>query len=663
MKKTFLLLMLLVCVLALNACVGLQQNTSAGSTTTGYESLQVPDFANDAYLWYATAEAGKTQLSSNFRIIIKEGSSASSIASQVLSLTTGMNFVTTNDKIDNNPERANEILLGYITNRDASGAIFEEYQEQFEAYTQGVGSFFIGANGSKIMILAADEASISAAVKFFVTNYVNDKEVVEIESDLRSIYFFDKIEYSKSNTVVCLSEGSLRNNSLLLNLKINGQYAEGYSSAVNSYTYDIERSDAIPEISAELYSPYAEATIVQPTVENGMVGSVTVVSADGKTTQTCTVAFNRMSYNNINATLHKLKNGATGAITLVQDDGYKEATEIMLDVCRQYGLKFNIALQGKTFGSLKTENGHYVFDEDGNYETVITADPWWQNIIGQNADAIEITSHSLTHASWGLTDEKVRAEIVGSQQILREAFPGQKVLTFAYPGFTSDTREDEYAKAREYMPGTYLAARYLSLGRANGLTTSNIYELAACSLYYNDPATWGTGASNNDGWMMNAINSSCKSGGWVVTMNHAIQSTNSGLGEGSMTIDRAMFEHVVKNYIVPNVQAGLLWNGFFSEVAQYIAEYNASTMTCKSYEDGVILIDLTDTLDDTLYDYALTIDVPVDETWTTATFTYTGRDGSAVTQQLAISTATDGSHYVRVQLVPDCGTATLTRGN
>ena len=204
MKKTFLILMLLVCVLALNACVGLQQNTSAGgSTTTGDVTLQVPDFADEAYLWSATAEAGKTQLSSNYRIIVKEGSSASSIASQVLSLTTGMNFITTNDKIDNNPERANEILLGYITNRDASGAIFEEYQEQFDAYTQGVGSFFIGANGSKIMILAADEASISAAVKFFVTHYVNDKEVVEIESDLRSIYFFDKIEYSKSSTVVC----------------------------------------------------------------------------------------------------------------------------------------------------------------------------------------------------------------------------------------------------------------------------------------------------------------------------------------------------------------------------------------------------------------------------------------------------------------------------
>ena len=453
------------------------------------------------------------------------------------------------------------------------------------------------------------------------------------------------------------------NNSFLLHLKINGQNIEGFSDAVNSYTYDLNRCDAIPEISVDLCSPHAEVTIVQPTVENGMIGSVTVVSADKKASQTYTVAFNRMAYHTVDATLHKLKDGATGAITIVQDDGYQEATEIMLDVCRQYGLKFNIALIAKKFGSLQTENDEYVLDEKGNYKTVIAVDAWWQNIIDQNSDAIEISSHSISHSSWGFTDEKVRAEIVGSRQILRDAFPGQRVLTFAYPGFASETREGEYAKAREFMPGIYLAARFLSMGKANSLTTPSIYNLGACSLYYNDPATWGTGARNNDGWMMNAINSSCQNGGWVVTMNHAIQSTNDGLNPGSIVIDRAMFEHFVKDYVAPNVETGLLWNGFFSEVAQYITEYNSATLSCKSYEDGVILIDLTDEEDDELYDYALTIDVPVDDTWTGATFTYTTRDGHRITDSVTVQTAEDTSRFIRIQLVPDCGTATLTRAN
>ena len=453
------------------------------------------------------------------------------------------------------------------------------------------------------------------------------------------------------------------NNSPLLNLKVNGQNVEGYSDKINNYTYSISRSDAIPSLSVDLCSPDAEVTIVQPSVENGMVGSVTVMSADGTSSQTYAVTFNRLAYDTVDATLHKLKDGAIGAISIVQDDGYKEATEIMLEVCRQYGLRFNIALTAKAFGSLKTEDGHYVFHENGNYETVIHADAWWQNIIDQNSDAIEISSHSISHSSWGFTDEKVRAEIVGSRQILRDAFPGQRVLTFAYPGFASETREGEYAKAREFMPGIYLAARFLSMGKANSLTTSSIYNLGACSLYYNDPATWGTGARNNDGWMMNAINSSCQNGGWVVTMNHAIQSTNDGLNPGSIVIDRAMFEHFVKDYVAPNVEAGLLWNGFFSEVAQYITEYNSATLSCKSYEDGVILIDLTDEEDDALYDYALTIDVPVDNTWSGATFTYTTRDGNRITESVTVQTAEDNSRFIRIQLVPDCGTATLTRAN
>ena len=678
MKKTILLAVMLASLMLLSACAGIVAPTEPpsgttagiGSTTSGNTNqFAKPEFANVAYLWEATAEAGTTVVDSQYRIIIPEGDTGASSAAQVLRI--GMNKVvgsslpTTNDKLDNNPERGKEILLGYITNRAQSENIFAKYESLFSSFTQGVGVFFIGASNDKIMILAEDSSSLNVAAAFFLKNYVNDKEKVEIESDLSSVYFFDKISYEVNREIVCLSQEDLMKNTTVLSLMINGELVDGFAEDIADYTYELTRSEEMPVISADVYSPYAEPVIIQPTADNNWTGSVTVASADGSANSTFRVKFERLDYDVVNATLHKLKNGATGAITLVQDDGFTGTTEIMLDVCRKYGLKFNIAMTAKTVGDLdKDANGNFIVDENGNYQMTLKNNiSWWQNIIAQNSDAIEITSHSLTHSSWGLLDANVRAELIGSQQLLRAAFPGQRVLTFAYPGFTSNSRDAEYAKAREFMVDNYVAARFLSTGKNNSLINPNYFSLECCSLYYNDPATWGTGASNNDGWMMNAIKNSCSNGGWVVTMNHMIQESNSGLSNGSMTIDRAMFEYTVENYIVPNVQKGVLWNGFFTEVAQYITEYNSAKMSCKSYEDGVILIDLTDEENDEIYDYALTIDISVDETWDAATFSYTTRDGRSVSEVLNISTADDGSRYVRIQLVPDCGTATLTRGN
>ena len=88
-------------------------------------------------------------------------------------------------------------------------------------------------------------------------------------------------------------------------------------------------------------------------------------------------------------------------------------------------------------------------------------------------------------------------------------------------------------------------------------------------------------------------------------------------------------------------------------------EYNHATLECRSYSETEIKVILTDTADDDIYDYALTIDVNVSSDWESATLKYTNRDGVDVNANLPIRTADDGTHYVRLQLVPDCGEATI----
>ena len=672
MKKFVLLLITLSAILLLASCSAIQvatsSNTTLPGTTTGNDmEFGMPDFAKDAYLWHASAEAGVTVIDSHYRVIIPDGNSSASLAGQILRLgmksVVGTSLPTTNDKLDNNPERTKEVLLGYISNRAASSTVLEEYQAELSSFTKGVGSFFIGAKQDKVMILAQDDESLSAAVAFFIQNYVAGKVSVVVESDLSSLYFFDKATYQDSNVVKLLSESELKKNDTILYIAIDGAINNDFNEGTLEYFYDIERSQSLPVISVETYSPYAIVNVTQPSQENALLASISVQSADQSTpNKEYSITFNRLAFDNVNAILHSLKNGATGAITIVGDDGYKETTEIMLEVCQKYGAKFNIAMIARNVGELKMDGDNYLFDSDGNYQTnIFSGAAWWQQIVEQNYETIEITSHTLSHSAFDRDEAKMRAEILGAQQVLRDAFPSQKVLTFAYAGYDNAGSEKDMVKAS--LGSYYIASRGGSSAKYNNLSKHDIWELECCSLYYNDPSTWGQGASNNDGWLMRAINEACTNGGWVVTMNHMIVRTNTGLKEGDMTIDMEMFEHVVRDYIAPKMESGVLWNGFFSEVSQYVSEYNASTMICRTFEDGVILIDLTDTLDDELYDYALTIDIPVDETWGSASLSYTNRNGEAVTVFLSISTAADGSKYVRVQLVPDCGTATLRVGN
>jgi len=670
MKKAIILIVALICLFAISSCQAVVPSASSstvpGGSTSDVSSTDAPDFAENAFMWNATAEAGKTRIDSKYRIIIEEGNDDASTAAQILRL--GINSVlgsslrTTNDKLDNNPEIDKEILLGTVNNRSQSSHILDVYAEQLSAYTLGVGSFFVGANDSKIMILAEDDSSLSAAASFFVTNYVRDRETIEIESDLCSLYFYDKFEYQSEHTVSALAYADLLKNVDVLDICVNGEPMADFDEGVRAYRWLVERSETVPELSVNVYSPFANKTVVQATSDNNWTAHISVQSGVGDTTIDYSIAVSRLEYDNINATLHKLKNGATGAITLVGDDGYREATEIMLEVCQKYGAKFNIAMSAKNVGQLVKENGEYVFNDDGTYKTdILSGASWWQQIVEQNTNTIEITSHTLSHSAFNRDETEMKAEIYGSQQVLRDAFPSQRVLTFAYAGYDGSGNESDMVKAA--LPGHYIASRGGSSAKYNNLQKHNIYQLECCSLYYNDPATWGTGASNNDGWLMRAINEACTNGGWVVTMNHNINRVNNGLTEGNMTIDMEMFEHVVRDYMAPKMQSGVLWNGFFSEVAQYVTEYNSSNLICRSYEDGVILIDLTDKEDDALFDYALTLDIPVDESWSGAKLTYTGRDGSAVEEVLTISTAADGTRYIRIQLVPDCGTATLTKGN
>lgn len=93
-----------------------------------------------------------------------------------------------------------------------------------------------------------------------------------------------------------------------------------------------------------------------------------------------------------------------------------------------------------------------------------------------------------------------------------------------------------------------------------------------------------------------------------------------------------------------------VWTDSYNNVTKYLREAHASTVETTSYEGNTIKLSLTDTLDDIMYNHALTIQVDIPDTWSDISAT---QNGEAVYYFIK-----DGFAYV--DAVPDRGEIVIT---
>ena len=120
-----------------------------------------------------------------------------------------------------------------------------------------------------------------------------------------------------------------------------------------------------------------------------------------------------------------IKGGASGIVVLMHDDGDLVSASLLDSIYRKYGIRGNV--------SLIVDRVYDVIALKADQSKVSS----WQNLLDNGR--WQITSHSKTHDFWGTdnADGKITDEVVNSQAILRDLFNDQRVLTFAYPGFSA----------------------------------------------------------------------------------------------------------------------------------------------------------------------------------------------------------------------------------
>ena len=155
--------------------------------------------------------------------------------------------------------------------------------------------------------------------------------------------------------------------------------------------------------------------------------------------------------------------------------------------------------------------------------------------------------------------------------------------------------------------GTY---RYVETVDAKGKQTDSYYEWVSTGSYNAD----GSFRDDNDGEYMiihtalgsyeKGINEILSVGGMTVECLHEIG--NGGTIWSTYTSTNSKFQYLK--------QTGV-WVASYTELIQYMKEQLNATLTTVERTDSKIVLSLTDTLDDYMFNFPLTIEVDIDDSW------------------------------------------------
>jgi peptidoglycan/xylan/chitin deacetylase (PgdA/CDA1 family) len=316
----------------------------------------------------------------------------------------------------------------------------------------------------------------------------------------------------------------------------------------------------------------------------------------------------------------KWRDNKAGAVSLTFDDGYISYFTIGVPALNARGFK-------GTFFIIT------------NYTDDPTSDPLnikasWDNWRTAAAQGHEIGSHSKSHPIAGLdslTPTQLLDEVQGSKATIDAQIPAQACLAFAYPyGITNDS-------VTALVQSYYLGARGILFG------------LNDTPYYFNYVrADFPDNTESNGSTLERETDLAIQTGKWLVMGFHRID----GQGDyNPITEDR--FKQIL-DYLKTKNQS--IWAATFGSVLKYIKEREAATLALVSSSGTQIVLNLTDALDDSIYNEPLTLRSEVPTNWGLVEV----RQGNSVT---TVKTAVvGGTRIAYYDAVPDRGQIVLSKG-
>ncbi len=318
----------------------------------------------------------------------------------------------------------------------------------------------------------------------------------------------------------------------------------------------------------------------------------------------------------------KWKDNKAGAVSLTFDDGYISYFTIGVPALNARGFK-------GTFFIIT----NYTDDPTGDPLNIKAS---WDNWRTAAAQGHEIGSHSKSHPEQGLDalpPAQLQDEIQGSKIIIDTQITSQTCRSFAYPYGIGAANPAVTSVVDDY----YIGARGISFGLNN-----TPYD------FYNVRGEFPDTTESNGTTLEREIDRAVQEKKWLVMGFHKID------GQGDYSpIPEARFQQILA-YLKTKDQS--VWVNTLGTVIKYIREREAATLALVSSSGTQIVLNLTDALDDSLYNEPLTLRSEVPNHWALVEV----RQGNSVT---TVKTAVvGGTRIAYYDAVPDGGQIFLSKG-
>jgi len=262
---------------------------------------------------------------------------------------------------------------------------------------------------------------------------------------------------------------------------------------------------------------------------------------------------------------------------------------------------------------------------------VINWEPNWPALQTAANQGHEIGSHTVTHTNNlnKMAVEKQAAELEKSQEVINSRIMGQKCLTIAYP-YCQPLDKTLTAKY-------YIAARHCQ-GYIEPNTPKNMYQISSIIC--------GSGGSVKTAADFNArFEKAATQKGWCVFLIHGIDD-DGGYSSLSSEALRAGLEYL-------KAHQDKFWVTTFANTAKYIRERSDVSVAESSHSEDSITLKVTDTLDDAIYNYPLTLRRPLPAGWISAKVSQGGHLADASVVEV------DSVKYLMFDVAPDGGDVVL----
>lgn len=151
------------------------------------------------------------------------------------------------------------------------------------------------------------------------------------------------------------------------------------------------------------------------------------------------------------------------------------------------------------------------------------------------------------------------------------------------------------------------------------------------------------------------INNILDVGGWSIDCIHTLGVTNQIWSSYNSTVSKLEF-----------LKKARIWGASYTDAIMYLREYQQATVELKEMNDTTIKVSLTDTLDDYMFNHALTVKIDIPDDWTNVTVKQNGveipliLDLDEYYDDFAREACTIVDGFLYVDAVPDAGEIVVT---